>query len=57
MVKIWVEFQREPLKFHTKYINYILKDIYFDAKLKFYDLLDVRAHKCFWNAPYVNIFP
>ena len=41
-----VEFQRVPLKFHTKYLTHTLKDV------------DLRAHKCFWNAPlYVQWWP
>ena len=39
-----VEFQRYPLKFHTKYLAHTLKDVDFIH-------LDLRAHKCFWNAP------
>ena len=34
-----VEFQRFPLKFHTKYLTHTLK------------LLDLRAHKCIWKVP------
>ena len=43
-----VEFQRGPLKFHTKYLTHILKDaiLYSVESLK-----AVGDHKCFWNAP------
>ena len=41
-----------PLKFHTKYLTHTLKDMIFYAILKFQELLDLRAHKCFWNAPW-----
>ena len=44
-----VEFQRVPLKFHTKYLTHTLKDVDFIHIWK--ELLDLRAHKCFWNAP------
>ena len=43
-----VEFQRVPLKFHTKYLTHILKDIDFVHRWKFKSL-DLSAHKCFWN--------
>ena len=36
-----VEFQRVPLKFHTKYLTHTLKDVDFIHRWK----------KCFWNAP------
>ena len=36
-----VEFQRFPLKFHTKYLTHTLKDVHFIRKL-----LDLRARKC-----------
>ena len=44
-----VEFQRVSLKFHTKYLTQTLKDVDFIHRGKFN--LDLRAHKCFWNAP------
>ena len=50
-----VEFQRYPLKFHTKYLTHRLKDIFFHATLKFLELLDLRAYMHFWNAPLVLI--
>ena len=45
------EIQREPLKFHTKYLTHALKEMIFTACLKFknshiYDLVHA-----FWNAP------
>ena len=40
-----VEFQREPLKFHAKYLPQTLKDYIFFTKLKFQELLDLRPHK------------
>ena len=39
----WVEFQRYPLKFHTKYLTHTLKDVQFIHKWKF-KILDLRAH-------------
>ena len=36
----WVEFQRYPLNFHIKYLAHT-----------FEELLDLRAHTGFWNAP------
>ena len=39
-----MEFQRYPLKFHTKYLTHTLKDMI------------LRAHKSFWNAPLVTAF-
>ena len=52
-----VEFQRVPLKFHTiylthtKYLTHKLKDVDFIHRWKFKSSKDLRAHKCFWNAP------
>ena len=47
-----VEFQRYPLKFHTKYHTHTLKDmIFFYTTLKFQEPLYLRAHMRFWNAP------
>ena len=40
-----VEFQREPLKFRAKYLTHTLKDMIFIQHW------NVKAHKCFWNAP------
>ena len=41
MSKIFcVEFQRVPLKFHTKYLTHTLKDV---------------NHKSFWNAPQYTV--
>ena len=48
-----VEFQREPLKFHTKYLTHILKDTIFIQHWNFKSSW-LRAHKCFWNAPQVT---
>ena len=45
------EFQRCPLKFHTKYLTHTLKDVFFYSQVKITEPLDLRAHKCFWNAP------
>ena len=39
-----VEFQRSPLKFHTKYLTHSLKDVHFI-------LLGLRAHKPFFKRP------
>ena len=44
-----VEFQRETLKFYTKYLTHILKNMHFIHLLKFRSLY-LRAHKGFWNA-------
>ena len=44
-----VEFQRYPLKFHTKYLAHTLKDMIFIQLWNF--ILDLRTHKRFWNAP------
>ena len=41
-----VEFQRVPLKFHTKYLTHTLKDIFYET-LKFQELLELRAHARF----------
>ena len=54
-----VEFQRFPLKFHTKNLTHTLKDVYFIDKWQFmssyiYELLYLRAHKCFWNDPQIG---
>ena len=49
---ICVEFQRVPLKFHTKYLTHTLNGVDFIHSWKFnHELLDLRAHKSFWNAP------
>ena len=48
-----MEFQRFPLKFHTKYLTHT--HLYLDVKI--WELLDVRAQKCFWNAPQVAGHP
>ena len=48
-----MEFQRQPLKFPTKYLTPTLKDAIFTT-LKFSELLDLRAHVvCFWNTPWI----
>ena len=47
-----VEFQRVPLKFHTKYLAHTLKDMIFYTTLKFKELLDLH----FWNAPSTLMF-
>ena len=45
-----VEFQRYPLKLHTKYFPYTERyDFY--TTLQFWELLDLRAHTRFWNTP------
>ena len=46
-----VEFQRYPLKFHTKYLTPYIERYDFYTTLKFEELLDLRAHMRFWNAP------
>ena len=46
-----VEFQKEPLKFHIKYLTHTLKRCTFYLKVKNYELLDLRTHTCFLNAP------
>ena len=61
-LKIWtlykkifcVEFQRFPLKFHTKYLTHTLKYADFIHRWKFKGL-DLRAHKCFWKAPLIHL--
>ena len=58
MSKIFcVEFQRFPLKFHTKYLTHTLIDMYFVEKWRFkssqiYELVNVFA-----TSPSVYIFP
>ena len=47
-----VEFQRYPLKFHAKYLTHTLKDRIFIQHWNFQELLDLRAHMRFWNAPW-----
>ena len=42
-----VEFQRYPLKFHTKYPTHTLKDTIFIQHWNFKELLDLRAHTRF----------
>ena len=44
-----VEFQKMPLKFHTKYFTHTLKAILFCTTLKFYKILDLTAHMLFWE--------
>ena len=47
-----VEFQRIPLKFHTKFLTHTLKDVYDSyTTLKFEELLELGAHTHFWNVP------
>ena len=48
-----VEFQREPLKFHTKY-THTLKDDIFYTMFKYLEPLDLRAHVRFWNDPQIQ---
>ena len=50
-----VEFQREPLKSPTKYLNTTLKDtiLYAVEDLK---LSDLRAHMYFWNVPFKALY-
>ena len=43
----YVEFQRYPLKFHTKYLTHTLKETIFMQRWYF----DLRAHTHFWNTP------
>ena len=45
-----VEFQRIPLKFHTKYLTHTLKDMIF---IQHGEFLNLRVHMHFWNAPLV----
>ena len=45
-----VEFQSEPLKFHTIYLTHSFKYAIFIQSWNF-NILDLRAHKRFWNAP------
>ena len=47
-----VEFQRVPLKLHTKYLTPYIERCGFYSQVKIEELLDLRAHKCFWNAPW-----
>ena len=57
MCKIYyAEFQKIPLKFHTKYLAHTLKDAVFYATLKFQELLHLEARTCFWNAPRYNLW-
>ena len=44
------EFQRYPLKFHTKYLTHTLKDTIFIQCFKIYEFSDLQARNCFWNA-------
>ena len=46
-----VEFQRVPLKFHTNILPKNWKRFRFYSQVKISELLDLTAHKCFWNAP------
>ena len=46
----WVEFQRVPLKFHTKYITYTSKDMFSVQHWNFKELLDLGANTHLWNA-------
>ena len=48
------EFQRVPLKFHTKYLTHTLNNTFFYTMLIFSELLDLRAHTHFWNAPWLT---
>ena len=45
-----VEFQRVPLKFHTKYLTHTLKDI-FSYNVKIQELSDLRARRLFEMPP------
>ena len=31
---------------------FVLKDLWFIDNLNIYELLDLQARKCFWNAPW-----
>ena len=46
-----VEFQRYPLKFHTKISCPYIESCGFYSQVKISELLDLRAHKCVWYAP------
>ena len=45
-----IECQRAPFNFYKKYLTHTLKDT-INAKLKFLAVLDLWAHKYFWNCP------
>ena len=46
-----VGFQRVSLKFHTKYFDPYIERCRFYSHVKILELLDFRAHKCFWPPP------
>ena len=46
----WVEFQRYPLKFHTKYLTHTLKDVIL-YNIEILRAVRFKSSYAFWNAP------
>ena len=49
-----VEFQRVPFEIPHKLSYPHIERCWFYSQVKIEELLDLKAHKCFWNVPLVR---